>query len=149
MSKTFEDQALKAKALAKGMKVNLNELAARGVKEDVLDSLIAASEEAIKMSQEVDRLRMAATEKLQEANAALSEVKEKYNELRMIIKSNYPLEQWYNSDLWTSVEIVLSYQHKSLVRFGEGFFCNSHLLFSVVKLCFVCGVAGVISYFLV
>ena len=75
MSKTFEDQALKAKALAEGMKVNLNELAVRGVKEDVLDSLIAASEEAIKMSQEVDRLRMAATEKLQEATAVLSEVK--------------------------------------------------------------------------
>ena len=99
MSKTFEDQALKAKALAEGMKVNLNELAVRGVKEDVLDSLIAASEEAIKMSQEVDRLRMAATEKLQEANAVLSEVKEKYNELRMIIKSNYPLEQWYRFGL--------------------------------------------------
>ena len=99
MSKTFEDQALKAKALAEGMKVNLNELAARGVKEDVLDSLIAASEEAIKMSQEVDRLRMAATEKLQEANAVLSEVKEKYNELRMIIKSSYPLEQWYRFGL--------------------------------------------------
>ena len=99
MSKTFEDQALKAKVLAEGMKVNLNELAVRGVKENVLDSLIAASEEAIKMSQEVDRLRMAATEKLQEANAALSEVKEKYNELRMIIKSNYPLEQWYRFGL--------------------------------------------------
>ena len=99
MSKTFEDQALKAKVLAERMKVNLNELAVRGVKEDALDSLIAASEEAIKMSQEVDRLRMAATEKLQEANAVLSEVKEKYNELRMIIKSNYPLEQWYRFGL--------------------------------------------------
>lgn len=51
------------------------------------------------MSQEVDRLRMAATEKLQEANAALSEVKERYNELRMIIKSSYPLEQWYRFGL--------------------------------------------------
>ena len=99
MSKTFEDQALKAKVLAEGMKVNLNELAERGVKEDVLDLIIAASEEAIKMSQEVDRLRMAATEKLQEANAVLSEVKEKYNELRMIIKNNYPLEQWYRFGL--------------------------------------------------
>ena len=99
MSKTFEDQALKAKVLAEGMKVNLNELAVRGVKVDVLDSLIAASEEAIKMSQEVDRLRMAATEKLQEANAVLSEVKEKYYELRMIIKSSYPLEQWHRFGL--------------------------------------------------
>ena len=99
MSKTFEDQALKAKVMAEGMKVNLNELAVRGVKVDVLDSLIAASEEAIKMSQEVDRLRMAATEKLQEANAVLSEVKEKYNELRMIIKSSYPLEQWHRFGL--------------------------------------------------
>ena len=99
MSKTFEDQALKAKVLAEGMKVNLNELSARGVKEDVLDSLIAASEEAIKMSQEVDRLRMEASEKLHEANVALSDVKERYNELRMIIKNNYPLEQWHRFGL--------------------------------------------------
>lgn len=99
MSKTFEDQALKAKTLAEGMKKNLNELSSRGVKEDVLNSLIQASEEAIRMSQEVDKIRMTATEKLQEANSALSEVKEKYNELRMIIKNNYPLEQWHRFGL--------------------------------------------------
>ena len=51
------------------------------------------------MSQEVDRLRMEASEKMHEANAALCDVKEKYNELRVIIKNNYPLEQWYRFGL--------------------------------------------------
>ena len=99
MSKTFENQAIKAKNLAEGMKKHLNELSARGVKQESLESLIKASEEAIKMSQEVDRLRMEASEKMHEANVALLDVKEKYQELRMIIKNNYPLEQWYRFGL--------------------------------------------------
>lgn len=99
MSKTFENQAIKAKNLAEGMKKYLNELSARGVKQEFLESLIKASEEAIKMSQEVDRLRMEASEKMHEANVALCDVKEKYQELRMIIKNNYPLEQWYRFGL--------------------------------------------------
>lgn len=99
MSKTFENQAIKAKNLAEGMKKHLSELSARGVNQETLDSLIKACEEAIRMSQEVDRLRMEASEKLHEANVALSDVKERYNELRMIIKNNYPLEQWHRFGL--------------------------------------------------
>lgn len=99
MSKTFENQAIKAKNLAEGMLKYLSELSARGVKQETLNSLIKASEEAIRMSQEVDRLRMEASKKMHEANAALCDVKEKYNELRVIIKNNYPLEQWYRFGL--------------------------------------------------
>ena len=99
MSKTFENQAIKAKNLAEGMKKHLNELSARGIKQESLESLIKASEEAIRMSQEVDRLRMEASEKMHEANVALLDVKEKYQELRMIIKNNYPLEHWYRFGL--------------------------------------------------
>ena len=99
MSKTFENQANKAKNLAEGMKKHLTELSARGVKQEALDSLIKASNEAIKMSQEVDKLRLEASEKLQEANIALCDVKDQYNELRTIIKNNYPLEQWYRFGL--------------------------------------------------
>ena len=99
MSKTFENQAIKAKNLAEGMLKHLSELSARGVKQESLESLIKASDEAIKKSQEVDRLRMEASEKMHEANVALCDVKEKYQEFRMIIKNNYPLEQWYRFGL--------------------------------------------------
>ena len=37
---------------------------------------------------------METSEKLHEANVALRDVKDKYNELRTIIKNNYPLEKW-------------------------------------------------------
>lgn len=94
MSKTFENQAIKAKTLAEEMKKHLNVLSANGVKQENLDSLINACEEAIKMSQEVDKLRQEVSEKLHEANVALSNVKDQYYELRTIIKSNYPLEKW-------------------------------------------------------
>ena len=99
MSKTFENQAIKAKNLAEGMKKYFSELSARGVKQESLEALIKASEEAIRMSQEVDRLRMEASEKMREANVVLFGVKEKYQELRMVIKNNYPLEQWYRFGL--------------------------------------------------
>lgn len=94
MSKTFEGQTMKAKVLAEGMKNNIEELSTRGIKEDALNSLIAACEEAIKKSQEVDKLREEATLKLHEANCVLSDIKDKYNELRLIIKSSYPPEEW-------------------------------------------------------
>lgn len=94
MSKTFEDQVMKAKVLAEGMKANLKELAARGVNENALDSLITECIEAIKKSQEVDQLREEASQKLREANCVLSNIKDRYNAMRMIIKGHYPLEQW-------------------------------------------------------
>lgn len=90
---------MKAKNLAEGMKKHLSELAAKGVKQEELDLLIKASEEAIGISREVDKLREEASEKLHEANTALCNVKDKYNELRTIIKNNYPLESWSNFGL--------------------------------------------------
>lgn len=99
MSKTFENQAIKAKNFAEGMKKHLAELSAYGIKQEALDSLIKATDEAIRMSQEVDMLRMKASEKMHEANAALSGVKDQYNEFRAIIKNNYPLEQWHRFGL--------------------------------------------------
>lgn len=99
MSKTFENQVIKAKTLAEGMKKHLTELTVCGVKQESLELLIKACEDAIRMSQEVDRLRMEASEKIHEANVALCDVKEKYQELRIIIKNNYPLEQWYRFGL--------------------------------------------------
>lgn len=94
MSKTFENQAMKAKMLAEGMKGHLDELSSRGVKLEMLDSLIKASEEAVIISREVDKLRAEASEKLCEANLVLCEIKDGYNELRSVIKKNYPFEQW-------------------------------------------------------
>ena len=99
MSKTFENKAMKAKNLAEGMKEHLTELSVHGVEQETLDSLIKTCEEAVMMSQEVDRLRMQASEKMYEARSALFDVQEKYNELRMIVKNNYPLEHWYRFGL--------------------------------------------------
>ena len=99
MSKTFENQAMKAKNLAEGMKEHLTELSVHGVEQEALDSLIEACEKAVMMSQEVDRLRMLASEKMYEARTALLDVQDKYNDLRKIVKNNYPLEQWYRFGL--------------------------------------------------
>lgn len=99
MSKTFENQVIKAKTLAEGMKKHLTELTVCGVKQESLDLLINASEEAITMSQEADKLRLEASKKIHEANVALRDIKEKYNCLRGIIKNKYPIEQWYRFGL--------------------------------------------------
>lgn len=99
MSKTFENKANKAKTLAVSMKQHLNELSAKGVKQDVLDSLIITCDQAIEMDQEIDRIRMETSVKLKEANAVLCNAMDKYNELRSIIKNNYSQEQWSNFGL--------------------------------------------------
>ena len=80
--------------MAEGMKKHLNELAPHGVREEELDALIAAGEEALKMSEEVDRLRIVVSEKVHEANTALDGVKEQYKELKSILKQYYTAEQW-------------------------------------------------------
>lgn len=94
MSKTFETQVMKVRNLAEEMKKHLNELSAKGVKQETLDSLIKTSEEAIRISREVDVLRDAASKKLREANMVLDDVKVKYNELRMVVRNNYPIDKW-------------------------------------------------------
>ncbi len=94
MSKTFESQVMKAQNLAEEMKKHLNELSAKGVKQETLDLLIKTSEEAIRISREVDELRDAASKKLREANMVLGDVKAKYNELRMVVRNNYPIDKW-------------------------------------------------------
>ena len=85
---------MKAQNLAEEMKKHLNELSAKGVKQETLDLLIKKREEAICISREVDTLRIDASNKLREANKVLSDVKECYNELRMIIRNNYPIDKW-------------------------------------------------------
>ena len=94
MSKTFENKANKAKMLAVSMKQHLNELSAKGVKQNTLDSLIITCDQAIKLDQEIDQIRMETSVKLKEANAVLNNVMTEYNELRSIIKNYYPQEQW-------------------------------------------------------
>ena len=94
MSKTIENQVSKTTALAEGMKKHLDELVRFGVNEEVLNSLIALGEEVVERSREVDELRMQASEKAHETNIRMVEVREKYKELKTILRNNYPIEEW-------------------------------------------------------
>ena len=94
MSKTYENYVFKARMLAEGMKTHLNELAVHGVKQEALDLLISTSDEALKRSEEVDKLRLVVSEKAHEANAALTDVKAMYQEQKAILKKYYTAEQW-------------------------------------------------------
>lgn len=94
MSKTFEDNASKAKGVAIGMIKHLNEVSNYGVTEESLKRLSDDADKTIAMSQEVDKLREKVAEKLQKANHALAVLKDRSFEYRRIIKSNYPQEQW-------------------------------------------------------
>lgn len=94
MSKTFETNAQKALTMAAGIKKHLDQVAHLGVKEDVLDKITADAELAIEMSREVDSLRQLTSEKLQQVNDKLAEVKEAAMHYRTLIKCNYPPERW-------------------------------------------------------
>ncbi|MGM9741669.1 MAG: hypothetical protein ACI3ZC_01250 [Candidatus Cryptobacteroides sp.] len=94
MSKVFETNALKGKALANGMKKRLSDLSKYGVKETDLTAMEQDADKAISMIQEVDRMRAEISRKLEAANTQLNSVKDRANEYRRLIKSNYPPEQW-------------------------------------------------------
>lgn len=94
MSKTFEDNALKVKSIAEGCLNHFNEVAQYGFKEDNLKKIAEDAEKAIEMSKEVDRLRVEVGQKLQVANAALADVKDRAASYRRTIKNNFAQEKW-------------------------------------------------------
>lgn len=94
MSKTFEQNAGKALMMVAGIKKHPDEATALGIKAETLDALNLKAEKAIEMIREVDALRAVVSEKLQNANSCLAEVKEEAQLIRQLIKSNYPLERW-------------------------------------------------------
>lgn len=94
MSKTFEDNALKAKVLSEGLRQHLSEVEKYGVKETDLLQLEKDVQVAIEMNQKVEALREEVSAQLQAANAALADIKERAMRYRSIIKQNFPQEQW-------------------------------------------------------
>lgn len=94
MSKTFEDNALKAKVLSEGLRQNLSEVQSYGVNENDLLRLQEDVERALAMSRDIDALREEVSSKLKEANAALDDIKTRAMQYRSIIKQHFPQEQW-------------------------------------------------------
>lgn len=94
MSKVFETNALKGKALAAGMKKRLTELGKYGVKEVDLTNMELDADKAILMIREVDKLREETSAKLHKANEQLAALKERADNYRRLIKEHYPIEQW-------------------------------------------------------
>ena len=99
MSKTFETNALKGKSLACGMKKKLSELSRYGVTEKALTIMEQDADKAMEMIKEVDRMRVETSRKLEAANAQLEILKNKADEYRRLIKSNYSPDQWANFGL--------------------------------------------------
>ncbi len=94
MSKVFETNALKGKALATGMKKRISEVSKYGVKEAELTAMEQDADKAIEMIREVDRMRAETTQKLEAANAQLNSVRDRANVYRKLIKAHYPQDQW-------------------------------------------------------
>lgn len=99
MSKTFENNALKGKSLAAGMKKRIAELEKYGVKEADLATMEQDVDKAIEMIREVDRLREEVSRKLQAANEELSSLRDRASVYRKVIKSNYQPDQWQSFGL--------------------------------------------------
>lgn len=99
MSKTFENNALKGKSLAAGMKKRIAELEKYGVKEADLAAMEQDADKAIEMIREVDRLREEVSRKLQAANEELYSLRDRASVYRKVIKSNYQPDQWQSFGL--------------------------------------------------
>ncbi len=94
MSKVFETNALKGKALADGMRKKIAELNQYGVNEWELIEMSNDADKAIEMIREVEQLREVVSEKLKSANKQLDSVKERALAYRRIIKAHYTQDKW-------------------------------------------------------
>ena len=94
MSKTFEQNVEKTTAMTAGIRKNLKEVTSLGIIEKDLISLEAEAQKAIEMIREVENLRAVVSQKLKSANDQLEGIKERSKFFRMIIKNNYPQEEW-------------------------------------------------------
>ena len=94
MSKIVEQQIEKSMLLIEGMKNNIQVLEKHGVKVDVLENMRLQLGELGEANKECEALHVKLSERIKHMNSLLKEAKDSYIAQKMIVKTNYPQEQW-------------------------------------------------------
>lgn len=94
MSKTYDENVRKARAIADGIGRNLSKLKSYGISQSTIDALIEAANDTATKGTEVDELRKLVNEKASSARAALLNLTDRVRDVKQIIKRNFEQSKW-------------------------------------------------------
>ena len=94
MGKTIDEQVLKGRSLAEGLKANIEELKEKGVTPEAVEKLVEIYLTTEKLGTEQDKIKEEYHAKTAEVNAAMLELKNSILTLKALIKPYYTQDQW-------------------------------------------------------
>ena len=94
MSKTIDLQIEKSRVLIEGLSKNLETLRSKGIVSDELQAMSADLDKLKAANDECDQIREELSRKVKAMNGILAGVNDAFAEKKLIIKTNYPQEEW-------------------------------------------------------
>lgn len=96
MSKTIATQIEKATTLVVGLRKYAAIVEEKGIKAETVNQIEAYCKELQVYDLELDKLREEVHARVQITNEKLAQMKDEMQRIRMIIRNNYPQEEWIN-----------------------------------------------------
>lgn len=94
MGKTIDEQVLKGRTLAEGLKANIEELKEKGVTAEAIELLEKIYIKTEKLGAEQDKIKEEYHAKTAEVSVAMLELKNSIQNLKSLIKPYYTQNQW-------------------------------------------------------
>lgn len=94
MSKTIDLQIEKVNSLIKGLNNNAAEMAKHGITSNDIAEMVNLNGKLTEANKECDAIRAQLSEKVKAMNITLILVKKRFQEIKRMIKNNYPQEDW-------------------------------------------------------
>lgn len=94
MSKTYDENVRKARALAQGIENNIDAVKNLGITTDQIKSMLEVANNTAEKSAEVDELRKIVAEKSSIAHLSLEQLNAQVKNLKKIIKDNFSQPEW-------------------------------------------------------
>lgn len=94
MSKTYQDQIDKARALVSGVRKNYEKIKDKGITLEELAALEANLDDGARLNAEVDALREQTSAKVRQANGKLADIKDVAQRIKRTVKQNYDPTEW-------------------------------------------------------
>lgn len=94
MSKTNELQMEKSLTLLNGLREHFEEVKNKGINEELLNQIERLNKELKERDEDLDKRHEEIHQIVQSTNDCLNKLKEETQKARMIVRNNYPPEQW-------------------------------------------------------
>lgn len=94
MSKTYDENVRKARALAQGIENNIDAVKNLGITDALIKSMLEIANDTAIKSAEVDELRKIVTQKSSIAHLSLEQLNAQIKSIKKVIKDNFSQPEW-------------------------------------------------------